>query len=318
MRSADGCAIWAGVSSRPRLHRALSTVACYLAVCSFAGRSLADSADPLKIRWVAPLDCPRADLDQQLARLFEGDPPPGEADVDVSTLAGPHGYRLHLRLVTKDQPATRELALSSCADVRHAAALLIATALQESAPASPRTAADAGLKLQLGVVGDALSLPAVSGGPELGVAWHVAGWRFALEGRYLLSREARDDDSQVRTDVDLLAGSLGAEFLVPLGPFQVGPGIAAELGRLGARSRGELAQDASAWWASALVGARLVVPWSDRIGCAVSARLSVPLRRPSLSLKAEAPFYETSRVAVRLGVSLDIQLGDKRSSTAGQ
>jgi hypothetical protein len=284
----------------------------------FAARTRADGSDLLRIRWVAPLDCPRGDFDRELTRLLGDTPPPAQAEVDVSALPdGPRRYHLSLQLMAAGQPAVRELELASCADVRHAAALLIATALQ-AADDSPPTAAGRGLQLRLGVLGDALSLPAITGGPELGVAWRAGGLRLALEGRYLLARGASDDDSQLRTDVDLLAGSVGAQYLFALGPLGIGPGLAVEVGRLGARATGEQARNQGTLWASALVGARAELPLSHSFGLMLAAQLSVPLRRPSLSLEGEAPFYETRRAGLRLAIGVIVQLGDKRSSGAGQ
>jgi len=310
------------VSSRPRLHRALPAVACYLAVLLillFAVRTRADASDPLKIRWVAPLDCPRGDFDRELTSLLGDTPPPAQAEVDVSALPfGPRRYHLSLRLMAADQPATRELELASCADVRHAAALLIATALQDANGRPPPTAAGSGLQLRLGAVGDALSLPAISGGPEIGIAWRMNGLRLGIEGRYLLAREASDDDSQIRTDVDLLAGSLAGAYVFPLGSVAVGPTLAVELGRLGATARGEQARDGGALWVSALVGGRVELPLNGTFGLVLAAQLCLPLRRPSFSLAAEQPFYETSRLGLRLAIGMNIQLEDKRTAGTGQ
>ena len=280
-------------------------------------RTRADAGDPLQIRWVAPLDCPRGDFDRELQRLFGDAPPPAQAEVDVSSLSDGR-YHLGLQLMAAGQPAARELTLASCADVRHAAALLIATALQDARTDPQPRAAGYGLQLRLGLALDALSLPAISGGPELGVALRAGGLRLGIEGRYLLAREARDDDSQLRTDVDLLAGGLAAAYVFPLGPIAVGPGLAVELGRLGARARGERARDQTTLWASALVGARLELPLNSTFGFLLTAQLSVPLRRPSFSLEGEASFYETRRLGLRAAIALNIQLGDKRSSSAGQ
>lgn len=227
-------------------------------------------------------------------------------------------YQLRLRLMAAGQSALRELSLASCADVRHAAALLIATALQDARADTPPTAAGRGLQLQMGLTLDALSLPAVSAGPELGVAWRAGGLRLGIEGRYLLARETRDDDSQLQADVDLFAGSLATAYLFPLGRVAVGPGLAVELGRLGVRARGEQARDQGTLWASALVGARLELRLNRTFGLMLAAQLSVPLRVPSFSLAGEAPFYETSRVGLRAAMSLNVQLGDKRSPGAGQ
>lgn len=268
---------------------------------------------PLQIRWVGPLDCPRGDFDRELLRLLGGEPPDAEAEVDVSTLADGR-YHLSLQLMAADQPASRELSLASCPDVRHAAALLIATALQNGS-ASRRAG---GFALRLGAALDIGSLPGISAGPELGIVWRAGGLRLGIEGRYLLAREARDDDSQLRTDVDLLAGSVGTAYLFQLGPVALGPGLAIELGRLGAHARGEQARDQGTLWASALVGGRAELPLSEAFGLAFAAQLSVPLSRPSFSLEGEAPFYETSRVGLRLGLGLNVQLGDKQSASTGQ
>ena len=305
------------MSSRPRLHRALPAVACYFVILLFAARTRADVSDLLKIRWVAPLDCPRGDFDRELTKLLGDTPPPAEAEVDVSTLpSGPRRYHLSLQLRAAGQPATRELELASCADVRHAAALLIATALQDADAGSQPSAA--GLQLRLSALGDALSLPAISGGPEVGIAWRRGGLRLGIEGRYLLAREASDDDSQLTTDVDLLAGGLAGAYVFSLGPLAVGPGLALELGRLGARARGEQAEDQSTLWVSALVGGRVELPLNDTFGLMLAAQLSVPLRRPSLSLAQEPPFYETSRLGLRLAIGVIVLLGDKRTASTGQ
>ena len=305
------------MSSRPRLQRALPAVACYLAILLCTARTRADASDPLQIRWVAPLDCPRGDFERELQRLLGDTPPSAQAEVDVSTL--PDGrYHLALQLMAAEQPATRELSLASCADVRHAAALLIATALQDARADSQPIAAGIGLELRLGLAFDALGLPAVSGGPELGVGLRAGGLRLGLEGRYLLAREARDDDSQLRADVDLLAGSLAAAYVFALGPLAVGPGLAIELGRLGARARGEQARDLGTLWASALVGARVELPLTRTFGLILAAQLSVPLRRPTFSLAGEAPFYETRAVGLRALIALNVQLGDKRAASTGQ
>jgi hypothetical protein len=272
----------------------------------------------VRVRWVAPLDCPRGDFDRELSRLLGADPPEASAEVDVSTLAdGPRRYQLSLQLTAAAHQGKRELDLASCADVRHAAALLIATALQEEASAAHATRGS-GWRMQLAALGDAFSLPGLSGGPELGIAWYSGGLRVSLDARYLLARQASDDDSALRADFDLFAGSLGAAYLRPVGPFGLGPSVGLELGWLRGRSTGEQASDGGSLWASALVGGRAELPVSDRFGLLLGAQLSVPMRRTSFSLAGESPFYQTRPVGLRLTIGINIGFGDKRSDGDGQ
>jgi hypothetical protein len=295
---------------RPRL----SAVACFVALIVTTGKLRADASAPVQVRWVASLACPRGDFDRELARTLGDAPPSATAEVDVSELAsGPRRFELSLQLTAAGHASQRRLDLATCADVRRAAALLIATALE-----NVEHAAGPSWGVTLGGVGDLLSTPAITGGPELGLTAYLGALRLQLDARYLFARAVGDDDSRLSADIGLLAGGLTAAYMAPVGSFAIGPSLGVELGFLRGSGQGEQARDEGTLWASALLGGRFELPLRDWIGLTSALQLSLPVRRPSFSLAGEPPFYETRPVGVRLCFGVSFFFGAKQTLGAGQ
>jgi hypothetical protein len=291
---------------------------------SYPSQLYAQTSNDLEIHWQGPPSCPRrAQFDAQLERLLSHaneERSRSVAQVEVVeteveefalrlTIEAPHGH------------SERVLTVVTCAQAQHAAALLIASAMDmadERAPASESEASRPELaaryQLRVGVLVDSGSLPAGSVGPSLGLGIAtrvVRGW---AEARYFIPRRARDTDSSLVADFDLFVGALGLARLWKVGPIALGPCVELEAGALRARAHGERdAHGQATLWLSSSAGAMLSYPRSGRrlaeVGLALLA--SIPWLRQPFALGAEAPFYTTGPTSVRAAIWLAFDVRSK-------
>lgn len=282
----------------------------------------------LHVRWSSS-SCPRDQaFDRELTRLL-GDDASGversEIEVHIDTAEGSTSVVMQLRLDVAAGRSERTLALATCADARHAAALLIGTALEQaraSAPSvsePPEPQVPSAWHAQVGVLADLSTLPGLTGGPDVQLGWERAGLRLRVAGHYLVARETRDDDSALVAAIDHFAGSLGAAYVWPIGPLHIGPTVDAEVGALRARGRGEAGRPTdSARWAAALLGATAELPTHERLTLALSVQVGVPLSRPDFSLVDEDPFYTTAPATFRACLGARLRFGFKNEPGRGQ
>jgi hypothetical protein len=277
-----------------------------------------------EITWQGPASCPRrVQFDAQLERLLSGrsrERTPSVAHVQVGEV-GLDGFELRLTIDAPHGRSERNLTVATCAQAQHAAALLIASAidLDEDTPAEssyPRAAPEVQTRylLRLGSIVDVGSLPAATVGPSLGLFLSRAMIRGWAEARYVIPRRARDNDSTLVADLDLFAAVLGVARLWKVGPLAIGPCVELELGALRARAEGELeARTRTTLWLGASAGALLSYPRTGRpvadLGLALLA--SVPWLRQPFSLGDDAPFYTTSVAAFRLALWLAFDVRPK-------
>lgn len=304
-------------------------VVAALLVSSVANAS-AQLPTQLRVRWTSTSCLRGGEFDRELTRLL-GDAAnaiePSEIEVQIQASGGDEGpaYVLRLQLDVAAGRSERTLSLASCADARHAAALLIGTALEQGRATRPPASDEAAAQVprawhvQLGLLGDFGTLPELSGGPDAQVGWERAGLRLRAAAHYFFARDVADNDSQLVAAIDQLAGALGAAYLWSLGPLRLGPTVDAELGMLRARARGEEGRPTkSARWGAALLGLGAELPTSERLTFALSVQASVPVWRPSFSLIDEMAFHETAVVGFRAGLGVRVRLGFKNEPARGQ
>jgi len=286
----------------------------------------------LRVRWLGAQSCARdVEFDRELTRLLGADAhtiESGQVELRIDELAddgGRAGYRLRLQLEVAEGKSERVLELASCAELRHAAALLVATALEHrqptSLPAQPavRRPRDDVWHVRLGLLADLGTLPAASAGPSAGLGWERGRFRLAVQAHYLFAREASDSTSRLVAEIDQFAAALGVAYLWTLGPVRLGPTLDAELGVLRARARGEQGSpEGTALWGTALVGALAELPTGGRLTLALSLQLSLPPWPPTFSLAGEEPFYETAALGFRAGLAARVRLGFKNEPVRGQ
>lgn len=295
-------------------------------------RALSQLPPQVRVRWQGAASCPRsATFDDELARLLGPQAQtiePSSVDVRVHALAT-GGYRLALTLEVEGGASERVLELPHCSDVPRAAALLVATALEQGTTHEPpaeepratpvHTPILQSWALRFGALADLGSLPGATAGPLAGVQWNLSQVRLWLDARYLWARTRADDDSRLVGKIDLFAGALGMARLWNIRGFALGPLIEAELGALRARAHGELARPpARAFWGSAQLGVVLERALSARVTFALSAQASLPWSRPRFGLSGEPAFYTTGHAAARLGLGVRVKLGSKKDGARGQ
>jgi hypothetical protein len=158
------------------------------------------------------------------------------------------------------------------------------------------------LAWELAVVADFLSLPGVSGGPDLALALDHPRLQLALHGRYVLPRRTESGlPAGGAARIDLLAAALelGARF--GLGRLELGPVAELEVGALrGRASDVPGAANAGNVWCSLWAGGLLRLPLHPRMDLTARALLGVPLTRPRFALRGDDAFHTTAPVGVRI------------------
>lgn len=298
-------------------------VACLLTTL-FTPPLQAQAREASSIRWDGPPSCPRRALfDTQLERLLSRRSSAlTRSSAHVRIVEGDlEGFALHLTVDAPHGRSERDLTVPTCAQAQHAAALLIAAALdldEETSGESPYQESspkgETRTLLRAGAIADVGSLPAGTAGPALGVFFSGPSLRGWVDARYLIPRRARDTDSGLVADIDLFSGAIGLARLWKVGPLAVGPCVELEVGALRARAAGE--QDSrtrATLWLGSSVGLMVSHPRSVRelADLGMSALVSVPWLRQPFALGDEAPFYSTSRFAFRAAIWLAFDVRSK-------
>jgi hypothetical protein len=279
------------------------------------------------IRWRGDPSCPRAStLEQQLSQRLAEDLDqlePVTIDVEVRALTG-SGYALTLTVQGASGESERHVELTRCAEVQQAAVVLIATTLvpertsePEPEPAPPREASFSPWSLRLQAILDLASVPAITGGPGVGIGYALPGHaRVWVDARYLFARET-EVLGTARADVDLFALALGGTWLWQRGGWSGGPLAELEAGVVRGKATENAAGGGTAPWLSAWLGASAIYS-RERLGVSLSAALGVPFIRPEFSVAGSEEFYRTRPVSGRATLALSVALGAKKSQTSGQ
>jgi hypothetical protein len=302
----------------------------------------------VELRWSSQAACPAPEQpEREIARLLGqryAAVPPTAFEVEV-TAQGERAYELSLRPGDAGPDQARTLKLSSCAEVTEAAILLAAMALDPELepPASPPartdqpadsqpapepaaaapTRAPGRLRLELAGILDFWALPAVSGGPSLGLSTtHEKSWQFAAYARYLAPRSvavdsplfARAPEGALRQPgqarIGLFAFALEVGYRFQLHRWQLGPDAELELGGLYGRVTGlPEGSSGTTLWASLWGGTTAAVELHPRVALVMRALLGAPLRRPRFALEGEPAFYTTAPATLRLSIGVSIALG---------
>lgn len=299
--------------------------------------------EQVTIRWRSSVCARPLGLEAEVARLLGpelNELAPIELRAEVEQRALDYELTLHVHDATRE--LERRVQLASCDEVRDAATLLIATAIDPDAvlraapsetpaapsalpPVAPEPAPVAPVSssrwsLLLGGVGDLQSLPGPSGGPSAGALVALRPLRLSALARYLLARTQAAPESELATELDLFLFGLGAQLAWKVGPFLLGPGVEAEFGVLRARTRGpNHAGTGTAPWGSALLGGAMAWGASARVGVELGVFAGLPLWYPRLAReeRKSSPFYSTEPFTVRVALALRISLDSKDSPTSG-
>lgn len=281
-------------------------------------------AEKLSLRWHALGACEKPPaLDGELARTLAelpSSPPPTRIDVYVREQAD--GFTLTLALTQGPHRADRTVQLANCLELQRAASLLIASALAP-APAEPASTSAAvtserRLALRAGVLADLQALPAATAAPTLGTMLAVGPLRLSLEARYLFARSFGDRQRSLTSEVDALTAALGVGYAFSRAGLRFGPQAELELGALRARVVGaRAAGQVFAPWGAALLGGFAGLAFG-RFELLLSAWFGLPLWRPLLVLEGELARHRTSAFTLRGQLALQIALGSKKATGAGQ
>jgi hypothetical protein len=287
---------------------------------SFAPPLLAEASEESPIRWQGPPSCPRrAQFDSQLERLLSRRSAGlGRSVAQVRVVErGLDGFALHVTIVAPYGRSERDLTVSTCAQAQHAAALLIAAAVdldEESSDETLYQESESEILLRAGALADGGSLPAVTVGPTIGVLFSGASVRGWVDARYFVPRRARDRDSSLVADLDLFVGALGIARLWKVGALALGPCVELEVGALRARATGELdARSGATLWLGSSAGVMVSHPRSARrvADLGLSLLMSVPWLRQPFALGTEMPFYVTSTFGFRAAIWLAFDMDSK-------
>jgi len=177
--------------------------------------------------------------------------------------------------------------------------------------AEPARAVRPSFRLQAWTLADAGSLPGISVAFGGKAALVIEAFRFELGAGAWLDRSATlAERPSVGGDVGLVAGSAGACWsFLRRGPFELGPCLAFELGRLHADGFGATSQGSgSALW-SALQGGGLFT-WSPVARVAALARLdaAVPFARPTFVIDGLGAVYRSGEVVGRATLGVEVRL----------
>lgn len=293
------------------------------------------TARAAELAWSAPAECGDAQavhtqVEQLIERPLSQVP---EVDFEVTIAAAPkHGFRLELRTRTTGQTRTRELAASSCKELKDAAAVAIAMTVRaetapqvapqpapepEREPEAPQPTAaeeDAGPAAHFAVAGalvlDLGLLPSLAPGPELEVSLQLGALRLIAFGSFFPAQSSR------------LAGGTGGDFSLWLSgvlgcarrtfsPVDILACGGAELGQLSIEAVGaSQAYDPSRWVVQ--LRAELGASWqvSEEIGIFARAGGALPLIRDRFVLNASDAqrVHRPSQLALRLTVGVEFFL----------
>ena len=300
------------------------------------GVSAQPAAPRIILEWPSDAPCaPPPAVDTEVARLL------GErhATLPVTTFhvelkqTAQASYELSLHFSASELDRARTLRLSSCGEVQEAAILLAAMALQPEAEAAPeappapppepeqdaepaRSTRPVSARIDVAGLLDLRSLPAVSGGPAMGVSLTYGAWLAGLSGRYLAPREVHDVPAGTQAKIDLAAAALVLGYRVNRGRLHFGPVAELELGYLRGRATGTLdGGNAGALWAcawgglSAASGLGASEKWRRRVELSLSALFGLPLTRPRFALQGESAFYTTNVATLRFFLGVSFALG---------
>jgi hypothetical protein len=287
-----------------------------------AASAAAQLPPQVSIRWSAPDSCPRETVaDAELAARLGPDAAELQPTlIDVRLRERAHGrYRLELRAESDSGELERAVELSSCAEARRAATVLMATALAPGGALHPSRSRSWQLRwsLRAALLGDLRSLPQPSLGPALGAGCALGSVALWADARYLVARET-EPLPVLSARLDLYAMAVGAAWAWARGPWRAGPGLELEAGVLRARAeQGQAAGSSVGPWVSVWAGA-LAGYAAGRMGVYLSALVGAPFLRPQFYLLDRGVFYQTESVGARVQLGLQIALGSKKRGPAGQ
>lgn len=249
------------------------------------------------VEWDAPADCAApGNFLAEVARLVGPEwSKQGTIEFEVQ-LEQESSTRWWLRLEVDGNRAEgeRELVMRSCDDVRQAAVLLAALALDPEAtsdaialPPEPEPAASGdvpqrGVAPFVLVTMDALALPTPAFGPALGVGLFDERWRVDVGALLLLPTRG---DAQASAEIGLASGSLDLAYLVGGAPFALGPIARLEIGWMFASAPAlPRATSGGSIWSAGFAGlqAELTLGW--HVGLRLELLGGLPFVRPRFAL----------------------------------
>jgi hypothetical protein len=276
---------------------------------------------PMTISWNAPDECPGiAELKAEIRRVAGQVPPPSERlSADVTVKRGP-GNGWLLTLVTKagERAGERRLAGSDCAELMHAAALVLALMINPQAsvaapppppsppppPPPPPPPVEPERHFAVGadvVVGNG-ALPGVA--PGLGL-------RFAAGGS-ALSAELRASLWASRSTASTTDANAGGSFYLADGSVAgcararrdrlLSPGACVGVSLVRLHGTGYGVTDpgtASAWWTAGLAEVSLRLAISPANAVRLAAQLVVPLGNPNFELAGLGHVFQPAAIWLR-------------------
>jgi hypothetical protein len=156
---------------------------------------------------------------------------------------------------------------------------------------------------------DAGTLPAVSGFVSAAGALLVGPIRVELGAGFW---PARAGSTAARPaaggEVDLVAGTAGACYSFALGRVELGPCLAAEIGRLHAAGFGVSSPgEGAALWSAVKAGGLIAWAPIDRIGLLLRLDAAIPLSRPAFVLENVGLVYRPGPVAGRAAAGIEVR-----------
>lgn len=279
----------------------------------------------LELAWDVPATCPDAERVRlrigQILRRTETKPTGAVARGRIETL--PAGrFRMFMSVRTEDAEDVRKVDAASCGTLAEAFAVVVALAIdptlnptkeaepeepappeQPSAPVEPAPPsmimrrAQSQASLPANITGPPLRadfglgafvawgpLPDMSTGPILSLGGRIGRFRFGALAAIAFRQRAFFSESGGATFDMIEAGAFGS-YLVPVGPFAVGPSASIEAVHVTARGFGiREPWETSATWPAPAIGARVEATGTKWLGLFASADMLLPIDAPNFSL----------------------------------
>lgn len=280
----------------------------------------ARAAEPLRLTWDAPAECP-AGASVRAAAMQDVVPGTRTLEAEAAVVRTERGWRVTLRTRRGEERGERTIEASSCEGVADATVVVLGLALVDAppprAPVAPSSTIEAKsatrrspvLAIGLGLGAEPSILPAAAFGASLSVAWTPGRWRLEADARRWTSESGTVAGSAAGARFSLT--SLGARlcFAALAGSFSLGPCAGADAELASARGFGADANyDRSRAWPALTGGvlARLAVTrW---LALRARPEAVVPLSRPSFVVANEGEVHRPPAIGMAATIGAELTL----------
>lgn len=282
---------------------------------------------PLELEWSAPAGCPSKDevllqVEALVGGALEG---PSRLRARARLDASELDWRAVLDLETRSGRSSRRLSAPACSPLVEAVAVILALALERAptprvpvlpSETPPRVSAPPAARWGFGLAaeGSAGQFSNVGLGTGLRFHWALPELRLGLGLLAWLPQTVGGDDVEVQ--LGLVAGEIRAGVPVAIGPVELGPELAVELGRFEARGGGsnlERTSTSGAFHIAGGAGFVFAAPVLNSLWLRVRAEVFVAGSRPEVLIRDRQTgdlvrLFRSEPIAGRLALGLEVRV----------